>query len=140
MIDRIAGPRGILAGQRSRVALIVRQEMNRAYDAGNIRAAEEIASADPGTQGDPLLHRAFEALDNRNHPFSRAIDGMAVRVGKPWRVPVAEVRSWGSKLKRGVGGVHWPIRSGHYVGSTYPAHFNDRGRRILWRERWGAAS
>lgn len=132
LADRIAGANGsVFAGMRSRAELIARMELSRAFDVGAQASLEELAATDPPDHPDPVLKKADEYFDQRTHPFSRALHGRAVLPRQEWEVPVSAIPG-GS-----VAGVVWQ-RSGAFVhGFGYPAHFNDRGRQIPWRESWG---
>src|SRR5690606_31481013 len=57
-----------------RAQLIVRMELNAAYNRQHQAALEEAAAMldEPGTD-DPLMRQADEYLDRRNHPLSRAL-------------------------------------------------------------------
>jgi len=141
-IDRImAREGGVLAGGRARAELIVRMEHMRTYDAAHQADLERAAELlDEPDDDDPLLARADEYADNRNHPLSRALDGRTRPVRGVWRVPVAEVQAWAKKLKRPLSGILWQRQGDAYVGSTYPAHYNDRGRQTPWRASWADRS
>jgi hypothetical protein len=143
LIDRItAVENSPFAALRGRAETIVRTEMATAYDRAHQAALEEAhAFLDDPDDPDPLMKRADEFRDLRNHPISRVLDGMTVPVGEPFRVPIAAVAAENAKLNaargvaRRVSGVLWPIVDGYYVGN-YPAHFRDRGRQVPWRRSW----
>lgn len=130
-----------------RAQLIVRMELNAAYNRQHQAALEEAAAMldEPGAD-DPLMRQADEYRDRRNHPLSRALHGMVTGLREPWRVPVARVQAElaalnteraSRKLKsRRLGGILWPLQDGHYVGMVYPAHFNERGRQVPYRRSW----
>lgn len=132
LADRIAGTdRSVFDRARGRAELIARMELARAHDAGAQFALEELAATDPPDHPDPLLKKADEFFDNRNHPFSRALHGRAVLPRQEWEVPVSAIPGGSTS------GVVWQ-RTGSVVhGFGYPAHFHDRGRQIPWRESWG---
>jgi hypothetical protein len=136
--DRLAGPQGVLAEQRARAALIVQMEMARAYNASHQTSLVQAAAVlDAPGIADPLLAKATEYFDNRNHPFSRALDGRLRPVDGVWEVPLADVRLWADRLKKKAGGgILWAQQGGKYVGNTYPAHYGDRGRQVPWRASW----
>lgn len=128
-----------LDGFRHRAALIVRMEANSAYNRAHLASLQEAAQiVDGGTDGpDPLMRQADEAIDLRNHPISRALDGKITALDEPWRVPVSEVRGHAEALGKGLGGITWPRVGTEFVGMTYPAHFNERGRQVAYRRSWG---
>lgn len=128
MTRRIAGPGGVLQGHRSRAELIVRMELVRAYDVGAQASLEEMAAFDEPDTADPLLKRADEHFDHRNHPFSRLLHGQAVLPRQEWEVPVT------GEARRGL---VWQVTNGIAHGFSYPAHFNERGRQVPWRASWG---
>lgn len=141
----------VLAKQRGRADLIVRMELNSAYNKHHQAALEEAAEfidgPDAANVDDPLLRKADEYADLRNNPISRALDEMVTRIDEPWRVPRAKVEAVLQQLNaaraardlppRRLSGIVWPLEGGHYVGMTHPAHFHDRGRQVPWRESWG---
>lgn len=107
-----------------RVRLMSRMTAIQAYNDAVLAAAESV-------QGARIVKRIDEILDARNHPFSRAADGITAPLGRPFRVPVARVRAEAVALRRGAGGVLWRRDRGAFVGQSLPAHFNDRGRIVL---------
>jgi hypothetical protein len=143
LIDRITAiENSPFAALRGRAETIVRTEMATAYDRAHQAALEEAhAFLDDPDDPDPLMKRADEFRDLRNHPISRVLDGMTVPVSEPFRVPIAAVAAENAKMNaargvaRRVSGVLWPIVDGYYVGN-YPAHFRDRGRQVPWRRSW----
>ncbi len=143
--DRLAATMDVRASQAS---TIVRMEMNKAYNEGHRESGEAAHQVldEPG-ETDPLMRRAVEFLDMRNNAISRALDGQVAPYDQPWRVSVAAVQAEHVKLqaerrarklpvRSKVSGIVWPIVDGYYVGMTYPAHFNDRGREVSTRRRW----
>jgi len=135
----VATDRSVFAGMRGRAALIARMETHRAYDATHQRSLEVAGQIlDRPGDPDPLMKRATEYLDARNHPFSRALDGRIAPINGEWEVPVAEVGKHALAMGKPIGGILWRLDAdGFYRGGTYPAHFNDRGRQIPWRASWG---
>ena len=141
VVEDLAGPNGVLAGQKHRAELIVRMETARAYDQGHQVSLEEAANElDADNPDDPMLKRADETRDKRTHPFSLALDGRLAPVKGAWHVPVAEVRAWAASTGRAAGGILWAQSGISYVGGAYPAHFNDRGRQTAWRRSWGPSA
>lgn len=138
LVSRLAGPDGVLVKTRSRAELIVRMEMNGTYNRIHQQSLKEAAALldEPG-RPDPLVRRADEFLDARNHPLSRALHGRTFPVGAPLSVPISAVQAWARAMKRSAGGVVWERADGNFVGAHYPAHFNDRGRQTAWRSSWG---
>lgn len=135
---RIAGARGsVLAGMAHRAGLIVRMEMNRTYNAAAqtslLEAAETLERLGAP---DPLMRRADESLDTRTHPLSQVLHGQVTGLRQPWRVSVAAVQAHADQAR--VSGVLWPVEGGNYIGHSYPAHFNERGRQVPWRASWAA--
>jgi hypothetical protein len=130
---------------RGRAETIVRTEMSSAYDRAH-QAALEHAAAVIDDPDDPLLKKADETRDLRNHAISRVLDGMTAGVNEPFRVPVSAVRAANEKLNseraakklspRKLGGILVGQVGGFYVGS-HPFHYNDRGRQVPWRASWG---
>lgn len=130
--DRIAGTdRSVFAGARGRAMLIARMELSRAYGDGAQIALEQLAATDPPGTNDPLMKKADEAFDYRNHPFSRALHGRVALPQDDWRVPVAGLP------KGALSGLVWKRRGAFVTGFAYPAHYNDRGRMIPHRASWG---
>lgn len=125
--ERVAGVDGSIARHRGRGELIVRMELARVYDTGAQISLEEAARLDPPDDPDPLLKRADEYFDARNHPFSRLLDGLAVLPDAEWEVPVS-----GQAAK----GLVWPVINGVARGRGYPAHYHDRGRQVPYRKSW----
>ena len=142
LVERLAGRQdSVLAGMRSRAELVARMETARAYDASHQASLEEAERLlDVPDDPDPLLVRADEYFDARNHPFSRVVDGMTRPVKGVWKVSRSEVETMAAKMGKSAGGVVWPLVGGFYVGSQYPAHFNDRGRQTPWRKSWDQQS
>ena len=138
MAERVAGVQGVLAKGRGRAQLIVRMEMGEAYNRIHQASLEEAAGVlDTPDRKDPLLRRADEFMDSRNHPLSRALHGRTFPVADPMSVPIAAVNAWARAMKRSARGVVWERRGSSFVGAHYPAHFNDRGRQTAWRASWG---
>ena len=140
LTDRLAGPQGVLAGHRHRASLIVQMELCRAYNEAAQTSLEETADLlDARTGDDPLLAKASEYSDHRNHPFSRVLHGLTRPVDGAWRVPHAQVLAVARRLNKRVSGIVWERQGAAWVGNRYPAHFGDRGRQVPWRESWGAS-
>jgi hypothetical protein len=140
VVDRIVSTdQGVFASMRYRAELIARMEAGRQYDDGHQASLEEASDLlDDPDDPDPLMKRADEYSDQRNHPFSRALHGRLAPVKGEWEVPVAEVQMWAEQLGKGMGGILWREEGGQFKGGRYPAHFNDRGRQVAWRRSWGA--
>lgn len=139
LTERIVGrENSVFAGMRHRAELIVRMESSRVYNEGHQAGLEEAAAVldEPG-RADPLQKRADEYADRRNHPLSRALHGRLAPIAGEWQVPVSEVTAWGRVLGKSTGGIVWREEAGFYVGASYPAHYNDRGRMTPWRSSWG---
>lgn len=128
---RIAGTGGVLARHAGRAELIARMELARAYDEGHQISLEETAVYDDPDTRDPLLKRADEFFDARNHPFSLLLHGRAVRPRQEWEVPLAP----GTR-----GGLVWQVTGRVAHGFGYPAHYNERGRQVPWRASWGGGT
>lgn len=136
---RIGGlENSVLAGFRGRARLISHMELYRAYNDGHQLVLERAAEAldEPGDE-DPLLSKADEQIDARNHPFSRALDGLTRPVKGEWRVQRADVERHALAMGKRIAGIVWRTTSYGWAGSTYPAHFHDRGRQVPWRRSWG---
>lgn len=137
--QRLAGIEGsVIAGKRARAELIVRMELNSAYNEHHLQGLKDAAAFldEPGRL-DPLMKQAVEFLDQRSHPISWALNGRVVGPDEPFKVPIAEVQAWAARLKKSGSGVVWPKVGGDYVGVNYPAHFWERGRISGWRSSWG---
>lgn len=121
-----------------RADLIVRMEMNRAYNDAHDAAAAEASKRDrfAGKRG-PLIRKIDEFRDHRNHPISVAINGLGAEIGKPFRIPVVEVRAAAHKIGKPVSGILWTKVGTNYEGMSLPAHFGERGRIVPWRQSWG---
>lgn len=137
LAEAIAGaaPDTPIAQAKQRAELITRMELNRAYNDAHRQSIEEHAAADP-RPGDPMLKRIDEHFDNRNHPFSRAAHHVTAPPSEPFRVPVADVQAAAAVMGKRVSGIVWERQGADYVGMNLPAHFNDRGRIVPWRESW----
>jgi len=136
--ETVCGTAGTLARNSGSAELIVRMEINRAYNDKSQAALEEAAKMldEPGTP-DPLGRQIVELRDKRNHPFSRAADGITSTLDKPFRVPVEAVDAAAAALGvRRLSGILWPQEGAFYVGFNYPAHFNERGRICAFRQSW----
>ncbi len=146
--DRLTGIRdSVFTTRRWRAELVARMELNSAYNRSHLislQSARDVLD-EPGTE-DPLLKRADEYRDTRNHAISRVLHGMVVSIDEPFKVPVAKVHAEHRKLqderaakglpRRRLGGITWPKVDGHYVGAHMPAHFWDRGRIVPHRRSW----
>lgn len=136
---RVAAAGGsVLSGFKGRAELIARMETARAYNDGYLESIKEMDARDPRDL-DPMLKKIDEFFDARNHPFSRAAHGVTARPSDNLKVPTEAVAIAGAELKKGTGGVLWPKVGPYFMGQNLPAHFNDRGRIIAWRESWSAA-
>jgi len=146
--DRLTGIKGsIFAERRWRAELVARMELNSAYNRSHLiglQTARDVLD-DPDTD-DPLLKRADEYRDLRNHAISRVLHGMVVPIDEPFRVPAAKVKAEHEKLqaqrvakglkRRRLSGITWRRDGAHYVGAHMPAHFWDRGRIVPHRKSW----
>ncbi len=126
--------------RQHRLSLIVQMETARASDEvhrSSIEAAADVL--DVPNDPDPLMARADEYRDHRNHPLSLALHGRLRKLDADWMVSKAEVEAWQTVTKhRGPpSSITWPLHGTTYVGRTYPAHFGDRGRQTPWRQSWG---
>lgn len=68
-----------------------------------------------------------EVIDARNHPFSRAAHMVKATPKGLFKVPVGDVRKAAAGMGLKATGILWPVKDGHYVGRSLPAHYNDRG-------------
>jgi len=138
----------VLAGMKARGELIVRMELNGAYNDAHLTGIKSAASVlDEAHPGDPLGKKADEFRDLRNHALSRVLTGQWQLPNDPFRVSVAEVRAEHERLQeqrkarklkpRRLTGTLWEQVGGYYVGNNYPAHYYDRGRIVPWRQSWG---
>lgn len=109
-----------------RAKLVARMETNVAY---NAVASEFVAEA-----GDGWTRRIVEYVDSRNHPFSRASDGVTAPPGRLFKVPVSDVAAAASAMGKSTSGILWRIAGDNYVGQNLPAHFGERGRVVPWQE------
>lgn len=146
--DRITNVDGSpFAEMRGRAELIVRMEMGSAYNRSHQASIETAAELlDDPDDPDPMLKKADETRDARNHALSRVLDGMTVAPKDLFRVPRARVVAEHAKLQaerqarglpvRQLGGITWPLLGDEYVGMHHPAHFADRGRIVPWRLSW----
>lgn len=134
LAERIAGKEGALTLSRGRLDLIMRMEASAAY-AETHQSALRLAAQSLGDTG--LSRRAYELRDKRNHPLSVVLDGQVTGLDEPWKVSVADVYRAAARLKKAPTGVIWPVKGAYFVGSEYPAHYNERGRQTLWRSQWG---
>jgi hypothetical protein len=147
LLDAEDGP---LVPTVSRAQLVVRMESNAAYNRANQAALEEVAAeTDWDGTGDPLMKQADETRDRRNHPISRAVDGMISPLDEPFRVSVAkveaalaELNAQRSRTKSGkarkpmrLSGVTMRREGGDFVGN-YPFHMGERGRQVPYRRSW----
>lgn len=139
VVRRITGAgEGTMASKTYRAELIARMESNRAYgDMHQASLEEAAAELDGPGRADPLMRQMDEFFDARNSPFSRAAHEVVAAISQPFRVPVAEVRTWEQRLKRKSGVVpQVRIVGAFYEVDRYPAHFGDRGRQVPYRATW----
>lgn len=125
-----------------RLKLIVQMERAKASDEVHRAGLGEASKIlDPEPTDDPLMARADEFRDKRNHPLSRALDGRLRLLSEDWVVPRAEVALWAAVTKHGgsPSSIMWPLVGVSYRGRTYPAHYGDRGRQTAWRQSWGSS-
>lgn len=122
---RLAGrtQTAITVRRTNRTDTIVRTEIMRTYNEGQVKAAK--------SANRPTMKRIDEVFDRRNHPFSRAAHGTRAELDAPFRVPAAEVRSHAQGMGKSSTGVFWPLKGGFYVGANLPAHYSDRGRIVI---------
>lgn len=138
LTTRLAGAGdSVFAGKRWRAELIVRMELNAAYNEHHLDALKSAAAVldEPG-RADPLLRRADEFLDRRSHPISWALNGQVVKLDEPWKVKASDVQAWAERVKKRGTGIVWPLQGTEYVGHNYPAHFWERGRQVAFRASW----
>jgi len=148
--DRLAGPGGVLEGMKSRAELIVRMELNSAFNRYHLDAIKGTAAVLdrdlPADDPDRMMKKADEFLDLRNHAISRVLHGQVQDPDEPFRAPQVEVvrqhdliqaaRAAVSLPRRRLSGILWPLVGGSYQGANYPAHYWERGRIVPWRESW----
>ena len=136
--DRITATNAsVFASLRGRAELIARMESNRVYNDGHLQSMKDLAAeTDDPKDPDPLMKRADEFFDNRNHPLSRVLHGRTAKLDDDFVVPRAEVEAISAVLKKGNTGIVWRLEGGSYRGQNYPAHFNDRGRIVAFRRSW----
>lgn len=145
---RIAGLKGsVLEGAKLRAELIVRMELNRAYNDAHLtslRGAHDVL--DDVGDADPLLKRADEYTDLRNHAISRVLHGQVVGIEELFHAPRARVEAEHQVIQaarkrkrlpvRRLSGIVWRLDGADYVGLNYPVHFWERGRITPWRRSW----
>lgn len=138
MVQAIAGKLdSTITNRMARAELILRMETNAAYSRMTLAGLQESAALlDTPGRPDPLMRRADETRDKRNHPLSLVLNDMVAPLDEPFRVSVALVAAQAERMKKSPGGVVWPREGGFYVGMTYPAHFGDRGREVPYRASW----
>lgn len=140
MTRRVAGKSSLIASKKGRAQLIVRMETSRFYNDAHLQGIET-ANDELDPEGlDPVLKKADEFTDKRNHPFSRVLGGQAVAANAPFRVSIAKVKIEAEAMGRSASGVVWTTSGGDYIGHNLPAHYNDRGRIIPWRESWASTT
>lgn len=124
---------------RHHASLILRNEMGNAYDRDGFRAQMRLSDSLTKRGSESLMARMDEARDRRSHPFSIIAHGTIAEVGKPWKVSVAAVTALMKKRGGGGTGILWEKDEtlNFWVGDSYIAHHNDRGRRTCWRKSWG---
>jgi hypothetical protein len=151
LVERLAGPDGVIAGMRRRAELIVRMELNSAFNRYHLDAIKGSAAVlDRGLAADDpdrMMKKADEFTDLRNHAISRVLHGQVQDVDEPFRAPRAKVAAEheaiqaarvAARLKRRrLSGILWPLTGEFYEGMNYPAHFWERGRIVPWRASWG---
>ncbi len=125
--EQIAGARSALRNWADRLALLARAETSRVYNDAQVAAGAHVA-AKPDER---VQMRIVEAVDSRNHPFSRAAMNRVALVGNEFSVPASEVALWGRMLRKSTGGIFWRLHRGRYVGRTLPAHYGDRGHIVV---------
>lgn len=121
----LAGKEGMFTGQYARVETILRTETSTIYNAHKLAATEEANAL----HGLAFNNRIIETMDlERNHPISRAINGLVQAPGLNFVVPVAKVNAAAAAMgRKSTGGIFWIQKSGFYVGRGLPAHYNERG-------------
>jgi hypothetical protein len=135
--DRVAGVEGVVERGAARAELITRMELNSSFNQVHERSIVSAAEVlDKPDDPDPMWKRIDEFQDARNHPFSRAADGILAAPGEVFRVPLADVQRFASQMGKRVSGITWPLVGAFYEGIQHPAHFWDRGRQVAFRKSW----
>jgi hypothetical protein len=122
-------------------------ELNRAYNdahLSSIRGARKVL--DDPDDPDPLMKKASEYTDLRNHAISRVLHGQVVGPDELFHAPRALVEAEHQAIQaarrqkklpvRRLSGIVWQLQGADYVGLNYPAHFWERGRIVGWRRSW----
>lgn len=127
--QELAGPnkRSTIGAYLNRARLIARMEALRAYNEALVALARGLKAP----RGRVLRKRIVEIIDPRNHPFSRAADGTTAGIDEPFKVSVVAVAQEAAAMGVSAAGVFWNVRDGNYVGTSLPAHYNDRGRVVV---------
>ena len=136
MAKAVSGSSSSMAGLRGRGLLITRMEMVRAHNDATLDGILEANEVLDEDGDDPILKRVDAYMDARNHPISRALDGLTFPADQPFRVAVSEVKRHAAALKKGMGGIVWAREGGDFVGANVPAHYNDRDRIVPHRASW----
>lgn len=115
-------------------------KLSNSFNTQHLEAFDEAAKVldddAPADDPDRLVQRIHEYIDARNHPFSRAADGIMAPPDEPFRVPVAAVAAAAAAMGKKVSGITWPLVGEHYEGMHHPAHFWGRGRATAYRPSW----
>lgn len=121
---QLAGKNSQFAKKYGYLENIMRTETSNIY---NAQAVEGIKAIN-GKYDLALNKRIVETIDpKRNHPISLLLNGMVQAPDKPFKVKVSEVQRKAAVLRRGGGGILWPVKDGYYVGERLPAHYRERG-------------
>ena len=124
---QLAGKDGIFKGQYGRIENILRTETSTIY---NEQKLDTIARAHE--QGFEINKKIVETMDiKRNHPISRAINGLIQVPSLPFAIPVEKVIDQALLMKRPTKNldrsIFWARKGKLYVGKGLPAHYRERG-------------
>lgn len=116
---------------RSSIAKAEALAASRASLAANLEASFERSMAAEALATETGWKREIvERIDRRNHPFSRAANGLVAEAGERFEVPVGDVLAAARAMGRSpnLGAVIWPQQGSVFRGMHYPAHYGERGR------------
>ena len=136
MAKAVSGSSGQIAKLNGRGLLITRMEMVRAHNDATLDGIAEANELLDEDGDDPILKRVDAYMDARNHPISRALDGLTVPADEPFRVLVSEVKRHAAAMGKSLGGIVWAREGEYFVGANVPAHYNDRDRIVPHRASW----